>query len=55
VNEYEIDESTLERVRADRFGWQPGQPVVYFDDEGERITEEEFKQLLREEARLCRR
>jgi hypothetical protein len=52
MNEYEIDESTLERARADRFGWQPGQPVVYFDDEAERITEEEFKQLLREEARL---
>jgi hypothetical protein len=55
VNEYEIDESTLERVRADRFGWQPGQPVVYFDNEGERISEEEFKQLLMEEARLCKR
>jgi len=40
------EEGTIERVRGGRFGWQPSDKLVYFDDEGNRITEAEFRHLV---------
>jgi hypothetical protein len=46
VNEAKPEQYTSPRVRPDRFGWQPGDQLVWYDDEGEVVSEEEFRRLL---------
>ncbi len=39
-------EGSIPGVRNDRFGWQPGDKVVYCDEEGNYLTEDEFVDLV---------
>jgi hypothetical protein len=41
--------------RADRFGWPEGARIRYYDDEGNSISKEEWRELGRRKAERCKR